>query len=186
MGRGPRGVLAQRWLPWPLPGADGTDGAADRRRSPGLAMRQTRRCTRTVANFTNQGEVSMRTQGSCRTIALLCLVGLAGFAGSVQAQAPAPKPSAGRSAAVPAIDSALVGVWGVDAQGGYEFRADGTFIMEGSVRYAYDASAGTWHYWQPGMEMAKVTAEYRVSADRKSLDINLHKGRPFTHLVRIK
>ena len=118
---------------------------------------------------------------------LLCLVGLAGFPGPVRAQAPATSGSgATHSTAKAAIDSALVGVWGVDARGGYEFKADGTFIMEGATRYQYDAAGGTWHYWQPGMEMAKVTAEYRVSADGKSLQINLKKGRPFTHLMRIR
>ncbi len=84
------------------------------------------------------------------------------------------------------IDSKLVGVWGVDARGGYDFRADGTFSMQGAVTYHSDAANGVWHYWQPSMPNAKVTAEYRVSGDGKSLSINLKKGKPFTNLTKIK
>ena len=84
------------------------------------------------------------------------------------------------------IDSRLVGVWGVDARGGYDFRADGTFIMEGAVTYHFNAANGVWHYWQPKMPNAKVTAEYKVSGDGKSLSINLKKGKPFTNLRKIK
>lgn len=84
------------------------------------------------------------------------------------------------------IDSKLVGVWGVDAKGGYDFRADGTFIMEGSVTYRFDAAKGVWHYWQPAMPNAKIVAEYNLSQDEKSLSINLKKGKPFTNLKKIK
>ncbi len=91
-----------------------------------------------------------------------------------------------KSKPVAVIDSTLLGVWGVDARGGYEFRADGTFIMEGVVNYSFDASKGVWHYWQPSMPGAKVTAEYKISADGKSLSINLKKGNPFTTLKKIK
>jgi hypothetical protein len=118
-------------------------------------------------------------------IALLHLVALSLLCGSLEAQTPAPsRPKADTAAA--RIDRALVGVWGVDSNGGYEFRADGTFIMEGATTYHYDAANGTWHYWLPGMEAAKVSAEYQVSADGKALSINLKKGRPFTHLIRIR
>ncbi len=84
------------------------------------------------------------------------------------------------------IDSALLGVWGVDERGGYEFKKDGTSIMEGSITYNFDASNGVWHYWQPSMPGAKVTADYKVSPDGKSLSINLKKGKPFTSLKKIK
>lgn len=122
----------------------------------------------------------------CR-LAVCCSLALVALCGSVTAQTrPAARPNARHSAAASKIDSALVGVWGEDARGGYEFKADGTFIMEGAVTYAFDASHGTWHYWQPGMEAAAVTAEYSVSADGKSLSINLKKGTPFAHLKRIR
>jgi hypothetical protein len=85
-----------------------------------------------------------------------------------------------------AIDAKLLGVWGVDARGGYDFRADGTFIMEGTVSYHFDAAQGVWHYWQPSMPSAKVAAEYKVSGDGKSLSINLKKGNAFTSLKKIK
>lgn len=84
------------------------------------------------------------------------------------------------------IDSTLVGVWGIDAKGGYDFRSDGTFIMEGTVNYRYDASNGVWHYWQPSMPNAKAEGEYKISAGGKSLAINLKKGTAFTNLIRIK
>ena len=77
-------------------------------------------------------------------------------------------------------------MWGVDARGGYDFRADGTFIMEGTVSYHFDAAQGVWHYWQPSMPSAKVAAEYKVSGDGKSLSINLKKGNAFTSLKKIK
>ncbi len=91
-----------------------------------------------------------------------------------------------KSASTSAIDSALVGVWGADARGGYDFRKDGTLILEGSTTYRYDAANGVWHYWQASMTYAKVTAEYKISKDGKSLSINLKKGNPFANLIRIK
>ena len=120
-------------------------------------------------------------------LALLHFVALSLLCGAVEAQTPAAShPKADTAVAAATIDRALVGVWGVDSNGGYEFRADGTFIMEGAATYHFDAANGTWHYWLPGMEAAKVTAEYQVSADGKSLTINLKKGRPFTHLIRVR
>jgi hypothetical protein len=85
-----------------------------------------------------------------------------------------------------AIDSRLIGVWGVDQQGGYDFRAAGTFIMERGVTYRFDASKGVWHYWQPKTPGIKMTADYKISADGKSLSINLKAGKPFTNLKKIK
>jgi len=118
-------------------------------------------------------------------IVVLHLVAVSLLCGVSEAQTRPSSPQPGSSVAAK-VDTALIGVWGVDANGGYEFKADGTFILQGSVTYLYDAANGTWHYWQRGMEMAKVTAEYQVSADGKSLSINLKKGRPFTHLIRIR
>jgi len=93
---------------------------------------------------------------------------------------------AAKPRAVPTIDAGLVGVWGVDAQGGYEFKADGTFIMQGTMTYKFDAAKGVWHYWQPATPGFKIAAEYKLSADGKSLSINLKTGKPFTNLKRIK
>src|SRR5208337_449416 len=81
--------------------------------------------------------------------------------------------------AAPKIDPGIVGVWGVDSQGGYEFKADGTFIMEGSVKYLFDAAGGVWHYWFEVSPKSAVAADYKLSADGKSLQINLKKGHPF-------
>ena len=119
-------------------------------------------------------------------IVVLPLVALSLLCGVSEAQTRPSSAQHDTGVTAPRNDPALIGVWGVDANGGYEFKADGTFILQGSVTYLYDAANGTWHYWQRGMEMAKVTAEYQVSADGKSLSINLKKGRPFTHLIRIR
>lgn len=97
-----------------------------------------------------------------------------------------PKEKLQTSAAVSKIDPMLLGVWGVDARGGYEFKADGTFIMEGSVKYNFEASNGLWNYWLPGMAATKVTAEYKISTDGKSMSTNLKKGNSFTTLKKIR
>lgn len=91
-----------------------------------------------------------------------------------------------QSAAIATIDPKLIGIWGVDERGGYDFWADGTFIMEGSVTYRFDASKGVWHYWQPKTPAIKMAADYKLSADGKSLSINLKAGKPFVTLKRIK
>ncbi|HMK39384.1 MAG TPA: hypothetical protein VK569_08590 [Bacteroidota bacterium] len=96
-----------------------------------------------------------------------------------------PTPAKATPSAAP-VDPGLVGVWGVDTQGGYDFRADGTFIMQGAVTYRFDASKGVWHYWQPGTPSVKIAAEYKLSADGKSLSINLKTGKPFTNLKKIR
>ena len=88
--------------------------------------------------------------------------------------------------AAPKIDQGIVGVWGVDSQGGYEFKADGTFIMQGSVQYLFDASNGVWHYWMAVSPKTAVAAEYKLSPDGKGLQINLKKGHPFQKLIRVK
>ena len=98
-----------------------------------------------------------------------------------QDSAKAAKPSAAST-----IDAGLLGVWGVDAQGGYEFKTDGTFIMQGTMTYKFDAAKGVWHYWQPGTPSMKIAAEYKLSNDGKSLSINLKTGKPFTNLKKIK
>ena len=85
----------------------------------------------------------------------------------------------------PQIDQKILGVWGVDSSGGYEFLADGTFIMQGSVKYGFDAADGVWHYWMPGVEH-KVTADYKLSDDGKTLSINLKKGHSLVKLKRVK
>ncbi len=88
--------------------------------------------------------------------------------------------------AAPKIDQGIVGVWGVDSKGGYEFKADGTFIMEGSVKYLFDASNGVWHYWWEVSPKSAVTADYKLSADGKSLQINMKTGHPLQKLIRVK
>ncbi len=95
--------------------------------------------------------------------------------------APAVKPDTAKT-----IDPGLIGVWGVDAQGGYDFRANSTFVMQGAVTYRFNASKGIWHYWQAETPGIKMTADYKLSADGKSLSINLKTGKPFTNLKRIK
>jgi len=84
------------------------------------------------------------------------------------------------------IDRGMLGVWGVDARGGYEFLADGTFIMEGSTKYGFDAAGGIWHYWMAGSTLSRVTAEYKLSGDGKTLYLNLKKGHPLIKLIRVK
>ena len=83
-------------------------------------------------------------------------------------------------------DAGLIGIWGTDERGGYEFKKDSTFIMEGATVYKYQASGGVWTYWSPKMPFAKVKAEYQLSKDGKQLNINLKTGRPMAHLKRIK
>ena len=96
---------------------------------------------------------------------------------------PAPK---AKSDSAATVDPGLIGVWGVDAQGGYDFRANGTFVMQGAITYGFDAAKGVWHYWQPATPGLKIAADYRLSADGKSLSINLKAGKPFTNLKKIK
>jgi hypothetical protein len=93
---------------------------------------------------------------------------------------------AAAACAAPKIDQGIVGVWGVDSQGGYEFKADGTFIMQGSVQYLFDASDGVWHYWMAVSPKSAVAAEYKLSSNGKSLQINLKKGHPFQKLIRVR
>jgi len=114
---------------------------------------------------------------------LVLLASAALFAQSTPAgkSAPTARPDTART-----IDRGLIGVWGVDAQGGYDFRANGTFVMQGAITYRFDASNGVWHYWQAETPAFKVAADYKLSADGKSLSINLKKGKPFTNLKRIK
>jgi hypothetical protein len=88
--------------------------------------------------------------------------------------------------AAPKVDAGIVGVWGVDSKGGYEFKADGTFIMEGSVKYLFTATDGVWKYWMEVSPKSAVTADYKLSADGKNLQINLKKGHPFQKLIRVK
>lgn len=90
------------------------------------------------------------------------------------------------ASAAPKVDPGIVGVWGVDSKGGYEFKADGTFIMEGSVKYLFDASDGVWHYWWEASPKSAVTADYKLSTDKKSLQINMKKGHPLQKLIRVK
>ena len=90
------------------------------------------------------------------------------------------------------IDPALIGVWGIGKEAGYDFRVDGTVVLSGTATYHFDASNGVWHYWQvngPNSKLLgnlKMTADYKISADGKSLAINLKKGNPVTNLKRIK
>jgi len=58
--------------------------------------------------------------------------------------------------------------------------------MQGTMMYKFDAAKGIWHYWQPATPGFKIAAEYKLSADGKSLSINLKTGKPFTNLKRIK
>jgi hypothetical protein len=103
------------------------------------------------------------------------------------AQEDFPSASTCRSAAAaPKVDPGVVGVWGVDSQGGHEFKAGGTFIMEGTVNYKLEAADGAWHCWFEVSPKSAVTAECKLSADKKTLQINLKKGNSFTKLIRVK
>ncbi len=85
-----------------------------------------------------------------------------------------------------AIDKKIIGVWGVDKRGGYDFRANGTVILSGVSKYNYTAANGIWSYWQASMPKLKVTAEYKISPDGKEMSLNLKKGNPFNKVKRIK
>lgn len=115
-------------------------------------------------------------------LAMLLLAGTAQAAGKTK---PAKKPEAAKVEPA-AIDKGLVGTWGVDSRGGYEFRADGTFVMEGAVHYRYDATGGVWRYWLPSLPSGKTSADYKLSADGKSLEINLKQGTALTRLIKVK
>jgi hypothetical protein len=121
---------------------------------------------------------------------LLSILFLAPVAAQTKSDSSKTRGTAPSSAAT--IDPALIGVWGIDNRGGYDFRADGTLILSGTDTYRFDASNGIWHYWQvngPNSKLLgnfKMTADYRVSADGKSLTINLKKGNPVTNMKRIK
>ncbi len=123
---------------------------------------------------------------SIRLILVLLLVVAASAAVSAQGKQGKDTTKSAKAPSAATIDPALVGVWGVDQQGGYDFRADGTFIMEGSITYKFDAAKGVWHYWQPSMPGIKMAGDYKLSADGKSLSINLKTGKPFTNLKKIK
>jgi hypothetical protein len=125
-------------------------------------------------------------RSSIRLLIAVALVCCAAAIISAQEKQKQPAAQAAKPAPNATIDPALIGVWGVDEQGGYDFRADGTFIMAGSVTYRFDASKGVWHYWQPATPTFKTAADYKISADGKSLSINLKTGKPFTHLKKIK
>ena len=122
----------------------------------------------------------------CPLVAGALVVGLAPTAVTAQDTSKHVTAKTAQSAAIAAIDPKLIGIWGVDERGGYDFWADGTFIMEGSVTYRFDASKGVWHYWQPKTPVIRMTADYKISEDGKSLSINLKSGKPPANLKRIK
>ena len=129
----------------------------------------------------------MLSSGSAyRLFTLLMLVFLATMLTFGQSKVKRAPAKAVKSDATGTVDPKLVGVWGVDERGGYDFRANGTFVMEGAATYRYDASGGVWHYWLPSMPAAKTAADYKLSADGKSLSINLKAGKPMTNLKRVK
>jgi hypothetical protein len=117
------------------------------------------------------------------TLFLIVFAGTFAF-GQTKSKTPSSKTTS--PAVISSVDPRIVGVWGVDERGGYEFRADGTFIMEGTVTYNYDAANGLWHYWQASMPDMKLAGDYKVSADGRSLSINLTQGNPLTHLKKVK
>ena len=89
-------------------------------------------------------------------------------------------------AAAPKIDPGIIGTWGKNSKAIYEFRADGTFILEGMSTYKFEAMDGIWRYWLEVDPKSAVTAEYKLSADKKSLQINVKKGKTLKNVVRIK
>ena len=89
-------------------------------------------------------------------------------------------------AAAPKIDPGIIGLWGVKSKVSHEFKADGTFILEGMSTYKFDAIDGIWRYWLDADPKSAVTAEYKLSADKKTLQINMKKGKTLKTLIRIK
>jgi hypothetical protein len=88
--------------------------------------------------------------------------------------------------ASPKIDPGILGTWGKNSKVNYEFKADGTFILEGMSTYKFDAIEGIWHYWWEADPKSAVTAEYKLSADKATLQINMKKGKTLKKFVRIK
>jgi hypothetical protein len=52
--------------------------------------------------------------------------------------------------------------------------------------YKFDASNGIWHYWLEADPKSAVAAEYKLSDDKKTLQINMKHGKKLKKLVRIK
>ena len=88
--------------------------------------------------------------------------------------------------AAPKIDPGLIGAWGKNSKVLYEFKADGTFVLEGMSTYKFDAIDGIWHYWWEVDPKSAVTAEYKLSADKATLEINMKKGKTLKKFVRLK
>ena len=81
------------------------------------------------------------------------------------------------AAAAPKIDPGLIGRWGKNAKVLYEFKADGTFILEGMSTYKFDSIDGIWHYWWEVDPKSAVTAEYNLSADKETVQINIKRAK---------
>jgi len=68
----------------------------------------------------------------------------------------------------------------------YEFRIDETFILEGMSTYKFEAVDGVWRYWLEADPKSAVTAEYKLSEDKKCIQINMKKGNALKKFDRIK
>ena len=88
--------------------------------------------------------------------------------------------------AAPKIDPAILGAWGSKTTVSHEFKADGTFILEGSTTYKFEAIDGIWRYWWDVDPKSAITAEYKISDDKKSIQINMKQGKKLRKLIRIK
>jgi hypothetical protein len=84
------------------------------------------------------------------------------------------------------VDADLIGKWGKGTSVSYEFRSDGTVTYEGAATYSYDADGGVWHYWFEVDKKSAVAAEYKLSTDRNTLQINMKSGKKLRTFARIK
>jgi hypothetical protein len=84
------------------------------------------------------------------------------------------------------LDPDLFGKWGKGTSVSYEFRSDGTVTYEGAATYSYDADGGVWHYWFEVDKKSAVAAEYKLSTDRNSLQINMKSGKKMRTFSRIE
>jgi hypothetical protein len=90
------------------------------------------------------------------------------------------------AAATPKIDPGIIGKWGINSNVSYDFKADGTITYEGAATYKYEANEGIWRYWWGADPKSAITAEYKLSEDKKSIQINMKQGKKLRKFIRIK
>jgi hypothetical protein len=90
------------------------------------------------------------------------------------------------AAAAPKTDPGMIGKWGTGSHVSYEFKADGTITYEGAATYEYEANEGIWRYWLEADPKSAISAEYKLSEDKKSIQINMKQGKKLRKFVRIK